>query len=143
MINYQKYFDVSNKAVEIVDKAEQSALSSFKRAEEIASNNQFKVLKAFRDNHVSETHFMASSGYGYDDIGRETLDKVYADIFGAEDAIVRHNIISGTHALSLCLFGVLRPGDTLVAVTGKPYDTLEETIGISGSWLVKRFRSQL
>lgn len=132
MINYQKYFDVSNKAIEIVDKAEQSALSSFKRAEEIASNNQFKVLKAFRDNHVSETHFIATSGYGYDDMGRETLDRVYADIFGAEDALVRHNIISGTHALSLCMFGVLRPGDTLVAVTGKPYDTLEETIGIRG-----------
>ena len=125
MINYRKYFDISQKAVEITDKAEKSALSAFKITDDIASNNQFKVLKAFRDNNVSESHFISSSGYGYDDFGRDTLDKVYADIFGAEDALVRHNIISGTHALSLCLFGVLRPGDTLVAVTGKPYDTLE------------------
>jgi cystathionine beta-lyase family protein involved in aluminum resistance len=132
MVNYQKYFDISSRAVEIIDKAEKSALSSFKVAEEIGSNNQFKVLKAFRDNCISETHFIGTSGYGYDDHGRDTLDRLYADIFGCEDALVRHNIISGTHALSLCLFGVLRPGDTLVAVTGKPYDTLEETIGIRG-----------
>ncbi len=132
MVNYQKYFELSDRAVEIIDKAEKSALSSFKVAEEIGSNNQFKVLKAFRDNCISETHFIGTSGYGYDDHGRDTLDRLYADIFGAEDALVRHNIISGTHALSLCLFGVLRPGDTLVAVTGKPYDTLEETIGIRG-----------
>lgn len=132
MINYKKYFDVSDRAIEIIENAEKTALKAFKTAEDIASNNQFKVLKAFRDNRVSETHFISTSGYGYDDLGRETLDRLYADIFGCEDALVRHNIISGTHAISLCLFGVLRPGDTLVAVTGKPYDTLEETIGIRG-----------
>lgn len=132
MIDYSKYFDVSKKTVDLITKGEEKAKDAFKTAEDIASNNQLKVLKAFRDNRVSESHFISTSGYGYDDLGRETLDRLYADIFGAEDALVRHNIISGTHALSLCLFGVLRPGDTLVAVTGKPYDTLEETIGIRG-----------
>lgn len=132
MVNYSKYFDVSQKSVDIINNAEENALKYFKAAEDIASENQCKVLRAFRNNKISETHFISTSGYGYDDAGRDTLDKVYAEIFGAEDALVRHNIISGTHALSLCLFGVLRPGDTLVAVTGKPYDTLEETIGISG-----------
>ena len=132
MIDYKKYFDVSDRAVEIVNCGEERAKASFKKAEELATINQLKVLKAFRDNRISEAHFNSTSGYGYDDLGRDTLDKLYADIFGAEDALVRHNIISGTHALSLCLFGVLRPNDTLVAVTGKPYDTLEETIGIRG-----------
>lgn len=132
MADYSKFFDVSKKAVDLIEKGEEKARKAFFEAEEISSYNQMKVLKAFRDNRVSETHFVSTSGYGYDDLGRETLDRLYADIFGAEDALVRHNIISGTHALSLCLFGVLRPGDTLVAVTGKPYDTLEETIGIRG-----------
>ena len=132
MIDYTKYFDISEKTINLINKGELLAKDAFLKAEEVSQNNQLKVLKAFRDNKVSETHFIPSSGYGYDDAGKETLDRVYADIFGAEDAMVRHTITSGTHAISLCLFGVLRPGDTLVAVTGKPYDTLEETIGIRG-----------
>ncbi len=104
----------------------------FKIIDDIARYNQLKVLKAFQNNRVSDVHFNSTTGYGYDDAGREVIDNIYAEVFGAEDALVRHNIINGTHAISLCLFAVLRPGDTLVAVTGKPYDTLEEVIGISG-----------
>ncbi len=91
------------------------------------------MLAAFIKNRVSEPCFYGSTGYGYGDIGRETLDKVYAQVLDAEDAMVRHTFVSGTHALSVALFGVLRPGDKLLAVTGKPYDTLEEVIGISGT----------
>ncbi|MBQ4543476.1 MAG: methionine gamma-lyase family protein, partial [Clostridia bacterium] len=104
----------------------------FKIIDDIARYNQLKVLKAFQNNRVSDVHFNSTTGYGYDDAGREVIDNIYAEVFGAEDALVRHNIINGTHAISLCLFAVLRPGDTLVAVTGKPYDTLEEVIGICG-----------
>ena len=90
------------------------------------------MLKAFADNQVSEAHLGSTTGYGYDDLGRDTLDKIYAQVFGAEDAIVRHNIVNGTMAIASCLFGVLRPGDTLVSATGCPYDTLEEVIGVRG-----------
>lgn len=120
-------FGVSQKTLDIIYNAEKSL--DFSRAEDIAEYNQFKVLKAFADNHVSESHFMRTTGYGYDDLGRETLDRVYAQIFEAEDALVRHNFISGTHTISTALFAVLRPEDLLVSVTGKPYDTLEEVIG--------------
>lgn len=130
--DYKKLFQIDGRTVDLVCLAEKKAKDEMKQAEEIAEYNQLKVLQAFQKNKISETHFIGSTGYGYDDAGRETLDRLYADIFGAEDALVRHNIISGTHALSLCLFGVLRPGDTLLAATGKPYDTLEETIGIRG-----------
>ena len=129
---YKKLFQIDGRTVDLVCLAEKKAKDEMKQAEEIAEYNQLKVLQAFQKNKISETHFIGSTGYGYDDAGRETLDRLYADIFGAEDALVRHNIISGTHSLSLCLFGVLRPGDTLLAATGKPYDTLEETIGIRG-----------
>lgn len=104
----------------------------FKRYEIIAFNNQIKVLNAFKKYKISDIHFNSTSGYGYDDIGREIIDHVFAEVFGAEDCIVRHNIISGTHALATALFGVLRPGDVMLSVTGKPYDTLEEVIGIRG-----------
>lgn len=104
----------------------------FKRYEIIAFNNQIKVLNAFKKYKISDIHFNSTSGYGYDDIGREVIDNVFAEVFGAEDCIVRHNIISGTHALATALFGVLRPGDIMLSVTGKPYDTLEEVIGIRG-----------
>ncbi len=97
----------------------------------IALKNQEKVLNAFREFKVSEAHFAPTSGYGYDDLGRDTLDKIYASVFGSEAALVRHNFVSGTHALTVMLFSVLRPGDTLLAATGKPYDTLENVIGIN------------
>lgn len=95
--------------------------------------NQFRVLKSFQDNRVSDSHFIPSTGYGYDDIGRDTLEAVYAHIFGGEAALVRPQIISGTHAISIALFGVLRPDDELLYITGNPYDTLEEIVGIRGT----------
>ncbi len=125
-------FDVSGKVLELIDEAEETIKSQFQKIEDTAHINQMKVMKAFANNRVSETHFLPTTGYGYDDIGRDTLDRIYAEVFNAEDALVRHNFISGTHTISTALFAVLRPGDILMAVTGKPYDTLEEVIGISG-----------
>lgn len=104
-----------------------------KETDKIAESNQAKVLDSFQKNHVSDQHFNPSTGYGYDDEGRDTLERVYADVFHTEDALVRPQIISGTHAISTALFGVLRPGDELIYITGSPYDTLEEIVGIKGS----------
>lgn len=129
----KKEFKVSDSVLSIIDKAEKSVEEQFKRIDEICRINQIRVMKAFSDNRVSEAHFGATTGYGYDDFGRDTLDKVYAEVFGAEDALVRFNFISGTHTISTALFGVLRPGDLLISATGKPYDTLEEVIGIAGT----------
>ncbi|GAA4701558.1 aminotransferase class I/II-fold pyridoxal phosphate-dependent enzyme [Brevibacillus fulvus] len=94
--------------------------------------NQLKVLRSFQKHEVNEFHFTPSTGYGYDDTGRDTLEAIYADVFGGEAALVRPQIISGTHAIAICLFGLLRPGDELIYMTGKPYDTLEEVIGVRG-----------
>jgi len=105
---------------------------AFKRIDEICQINTERVLKAFRDNKVSEAMLHGTTGYGYDDRGRDVLDRVFADVFGAEDALVRHTFVSGTHTLSTALFGVLRPGDTILSVTGSPYDTLAETFGLTG-----------
>lgn len=114
--------------------AEKKLMSNgvFDRIDGIAYENQKKVMAAFRKHQVSDSHFCSSSGYGYDDKGRETLDLIYADVFESEAAFVRHSIISGTQILCIGLFGLLRTGDTLLSVTGKPYDTLEEVIGIRG-----------
>ncbi len=124
--------NISPMAYDITEKAEERAKEYFKRVEENAEYNSLKVLNAFRKHRISYAHFGETSGYGYDDLGRDTLDEVFADIFHAEDAMVRHNIISGTQAISLCLYAVLRPNDTLVSVVGSPYDTMEEVIGIRG-----------
>ncbi len=128
----KKNFEIDDKVIELAVQAEKDALQVFERIDEIKQLNQLKVIKAMQDNKLSDSHFNGTTGYGYDDRGRDVLDSVYANVFGAEDALVRHHIVSGTQALSLCLFGNLRPGDELVAVTGKPYDTLEEVIGIRG-----------
>ncbi len=125
-------FGISDEVLNLVEKAENKISAQMKKVDDIAQINQLKVMKAFSDNRVSDGHFASTSGYGYDDLGRDTLDKIYAQIFGCEDALVRFSFVNGTHALSTMLFGVLRPNDKLVAVTGKPYDTLEEVIGISG-----------
>lgn len=125
-------FGISDKTLKLVSEAEESINEQFKHIENICEINQLRVMKAFADNRVSDSHFVATTGYGYDDLGRDTLDRVYADIMGAEDALVRHNFISGTHTISTALFAVLRPNDILVSITGKPYDTLEEVIGIQG-----------
>ncbi len=123
----------SQEVQSLAAQAQLDCAPAFEKIEEIKEYNQQKVLAAFIHNNVSETHFHTSSGYGYGDRGRDVLDAVYAEVFGAEDALVRHNFVSGTHALAVALFGVLRPGDTMLCITGSPYDTLEEVIGIRGS----------
>lgn len=128
MIN--DFFKFSPKLAELAGQAEK--MCDFSRTDDIKEYNGAKVLSAFIENRVSEQCFYGSSGYGYGDIGREVLDKVYAQVFGTEDALVRHNFVSGTHALSTALWGVLRKGDRLLSLTGTPYDTLEEVIGIRG-----------
>lgn len=127
-----KNFNITADVYDFGQNVIEAVKDRFAAIDETARFNQIKVLKAFQDNKVSDVHFNSTTGYGYDDAGREAIDSIYAQVFEAEDAMVRHNIVNGTHAISLCLFAVLRPGDTLVAVTGKPYDTLEEVIGISG-----------
>ena len=117
---------------QIVKEAEQALASRFQVIDSISEENTEKVMAAFRDARVDAGMFASTDGYGYDDRGRDTLDKIYAKVFGAEAAFVRHSILSGTHALTIGLFGLLRPGDTLLSLTGKPYDTLDEVIGISG-----------
>lgn len=132
MIN-NDFFNFDSKLIEAAAQAEESCRERFSETERIAEYNGAKVLAAFNHNKVSEQCFYGSSGYGYGDIGREILDKLYAEVMGAQDALVRHNFVSGTHALSTALFGVLRTGDRIVSITGSPYDTLEEVIGIRGN----------
>lgn len=123
-------FLINEKLCSIAETVEKEITERFKALDEVKEYNQYKVLKAFQKNRVSDCHFTYSTGYGYGDIGRDTLDKVYADIFGCEDCLVRPHIVSGTHAIATALFGNLRPGDTILSVTGTPYDTLEGIIGI-------------
>lgn len=108
---------------------EQDIHEVFLQLEDIAYNNQVKVLNAFRRHRIREVHFQSSSGYGYGDIGRDTLEELYADVFSAPSALVRSQIVSGTHAISSCLFGLLKPGDQLISAVGAPYDTLKRIIG--------------
>ena len=124
---------VSETIQQLAKEAEAALAPHFERIECIAFENTQKVMDAFREHRVSERMFQSTSGYGYDDRGRDTLDAIWADVMGAEAAIVRHSIVSGTHALCIGLFGILRPGDVMYSVAGKPYDTLEEVIGISGN----------
>src|SRR5574344_2541048 len=102
----------------------------FLKVDEINRFNSEKVLNALRKNRLSEIHFNSTTGYGYNDLGRDTIENIYADIFHAEDALVRNQFISGSHALTVCLFALLRPNDTLLSITGKPYDTLDKVIGL-------------
>lgn len=113
-------------------RVERELSERFCAVDALAEENQVKVLQAFWENRVSETHFAGSTGYGYNDRGRDVLDAVFASVFGAEDALVRHLFTGGTHALAVTLFGVMRPGQTLLSVTGSPYDTLLEVIGLRG-----------
>lgn len=128
----ENLFSINEKILLHAKEAEEECKEMFGKIDEIAEYNGQKVLKAFIDNRVSEGCLKGTTGYGYGDIGRDTLDKVFAQAFGGEDAVVRQNFVNGTHALSTALFGVLRMGDTMLAMTGKPYDTLEEVIGIRG-----------
>ena len=122
----------SDKILELAREAEVALAPIFARVDEISFENTKKIMDAFREHRVSEPLFAATSGYGYDDRGREVLDRVWADVMGAEAAFVRHSIANGTHALTIGLFGLLRPGDILFSIAGKPYDTLDEVIGNVG-----------
>ena len=124
-------FNFDDRLKTLADEALKKAEGEFNYIDDVTEYNQQKMLKAFIDNGVSETMFAESTGYGYNDRGREIIDRVFAQAVDAEDAIVRHNFTCGTHTLSVALFGVLRPGDTLLSVSGKPYDTILPVIGIS------------
>ncbi len=126
-------FTFSNKVQELSKKALEKAKTEIENIDSITEFNQQKMLKAFIDNGVSENIFAESTGYGYGDRGREIIDKVFAQAVGAEDALVRHNFTCGTHTLTVALFGILRPGDTMLCVSGRPYDTIQPVIGISKS----------
>lgn len=119
----------SDKIIKLTAEAERELRPQFDEFDRIAYVNTARVLEAFSAHRVSEAMFAPSTGYGYGDIGRDALDAIYADVFGAEAAFVRHNIVNGTQAIAIGLFGLLRPGDVMLSVTGKPYDTLNEVIG--------------
>lgn len=127
------FFKIDSKIENASENAIIKCKEQFEKIDKITEYNQLKVQSAFIEFGISESHFTSSTGYGYGDRGRETLDKVWAKVFGAEDAIVRHNFTCGTHTLATALFGVLRPGDKMLCVTGTPYDTIHNVIGISGS----------
>ena len=126
------YFKFNEKLEKHSALAEKKVSERFKEIDEITEYNQTKVLNAFIQNRVSEMHLGTSTGYGYGDIGRDTLDRVFADSMGAEDAIVRHSFASGTHTLTVALFGILRPGDKVLVLTGRPYDTIIGVFGFEG-----------
>ena len=128
-MNYFKFKETLKKHSAL---AEKNAGERFKKIDSITEYNQTKVLNAFIKNKVSEMHLGTSTGYGYGDIGRDTLDQVFADCMGAEDAIVRHSFASGTHTLTVALFGILRPGDKVLVLTGRPYDTIIGVFGFEG-----------
>lgn len=128
----QNFFKIDQKVSDAAEKALELIKPQFTTTDEIAEYNQQKVLSAFINNHVSESMFAESTGYGYGDRGREVIDKVFAEIVGAEDALVRHNFTCGTHTLAVALYGMLRPGDVMLCVTGTPYDTIHSVIGIDG-----------
>ena len=121
---------MDEKIIKLVNDSEKELDEEFKKIDEICEYNSLKVLNAFWNNKLSEAHFSQTTGYGYDDIGRDVIEKIYAEIFGAEDALVRSQFISGSHALTVALFAYLRPGDTMLSISGLPYDTLHEVIGI-------------
>ena len=127
-----EYFSFSTKINELSEAALKKAEGQFRKIDEISKINQQKVLKAFIDHKVSESHLGTSTGYGYGDTGRDTLDSIVAEIFNTEDAVIRTSLVSGTHTLCVALFGILRPNDIMLCVSGTPYDTLHPTIGIDG-----------
>ena len=118
---------------ELFENSEKECLEEFKKIDKICELNSEKVLNAFQKNKISEAHFSSTTGYGYSDIGRDTIEKVFSDVLGAEDSLVRSQFISGSHALTVALFAYLRPGDTMLSISGLPYDTLHEVIGIKGN----------
>ena len=127
-----KFSDMKPQVFSLAQEAENEIRPQFERIDRIAQQNTLKVMQAFQDNKVSDSCFAGTTGYGYDDVGREVLDKVYAQIFCTDAALVRIGFVNGTHALSAALFAMLKPGDTLLSATGLPYDTLRNAIGIEG-----------
>ena len=121
---------IPEKLINLANEVEQEIEPIFKKINKVCEFNSIKVLKAFQKNNISDMHFNQTTGYGYGDIGRDTCENVFAEVLRAEDALVRGQFISGTHALTVALFAFLRPGDTMLSITGKPYDTLDEVIGI-------------
>ena len=131
--DYYRSLNVDEKVFEYCNSVEEKLKDRFATIDAVSEINQLKVLKAMQDNRLSEAHFAGSSGYGYTDDGRDALERIYADVFHTEDALVRTQIVCGTHALCTAMFGNLRPGDEILAIAGKPYDTLDEIIGIRES----------
>lgn len=123
----------SEKLLSIAADAEKELADIYGDIEKVSLENTAKVLSAFRNHRVSDSMFQGTTGYGYDDVGREALEKIYAEVFGGEDALVRHSIANGTHAITIALFGLLRPGDIMLSVTNRPYDTLSSVVGINGA----------
>ena len=125
-----KEFGINEEAFNIVKKAEKELKEEYKKIDEICEYNSLKVLHAFHENNISESDFNSTTGYGYNDVGRDKIEKVFAKVLNAEDALVRNQFISGSHALTVALFAYLRPGDLMLSISGSPYDTLHEVIGI-------------
>ena len=121
---------ISERVKDLFKSAEEALKDKFKEIDELETLNSIKVLNAFKKYKVSTTHFNETTGYGYDDIGRDTIEKIFAEVLGSEDALVRSQFISGSHALTVAFFSLLRPNDLLLSITGRPYDTLHEVIGI-------------
>ena len=119
-------FGIKKEVISLSSEVDELIKNEIEKVNEIASYNSLKVLSAFQNNRVSDVHFNSTTGYGYGDIGSDTIESIYAEIFKSEDALVRSQFISGSHALTVALFAVLRPGDIMLSITGKPYDTLEE-----------------
>lgn len=129
-MNKYEIFGISDQVCELANTCEDELTDIYKKVDEVSEYNSMKVLSAFQKNGVSENHFNFTSGYGYNDVGRDTIEKIFASIFKAEDALVRTQMVSGSHALSTTFFALLRPNDLLLSISGLPYDTLHEVIGI-------------
>jgi len=127
----QDFYPLPSALREMADAAQAACADAFARIDSICEHNSLKVLHAFGQEHISESHLLGTSGYGYGDRGRDALDKVYARVLGTQDALVRHSFACGTAAIATALFGLLRPGDVILSLTGRPYDTLHATLGIS------------
>ncbi len=126
-------FGISNELEKLANETEEELKDIFKEIDNRCTKNSLKVLSAFQKNRISDMHFGSTTGYGYNDIGRDTIEKVFAEVLGAEDSLVRTQFISGTHAITVCLFAMLRPGDTMLSICGKPYDTLDSVIGFDNN----------
>jgi len=122
---------INEDVIKIINEAEKDCQEQFMEIDKVEALNSLKVLASFHKNQITEAHFNATTGYGYNDLGREGIENVFKDVLGAEKALVRSQFISGSHALNVCFFALLRPGDLLLSISGKPYDTLDEVIGIT------------